>query len=362
MKIRLSCLLLAMLALLVGCSGDSNSPVGDTTTKNQVPGEVKGVLDANAPSDDAVMQEMSRAPVAPTSPTDFSLAGYDVYCVTMVWGSLWNASSAANADSIDWSGSLSLFGAGEIHTIARIDFEKGQDSILAASVPDTVKWASVTNGDYDGLSFLVYIDHNQVVATIPRITFATGPITLEYQAPELKKLLEYYPISNTAGVAVYARQIGFRPCPQGTIEGNWFGGEPDSGIFRGMWLNAFGVPEGSVQGIWRRDTSSFGFGTLEGTVTASNTAASVTNRVIAVLRGKWTYDDPRLCPTCGQGHGYFEGSFWFTDNASIDARPDGAFKGEFGSLSSPPMITMPFKGKWQVSCPNIMPDVPNTVP
>jgi hypothetical protein len=129
-----------------------------------------------------------------------------------------------------------------------------------------------------------------------------------------------------------------------------------------MWLNDRGVPIGSYTGTWRRDTNVFGGGTMEGKVYATNAAVTSTNQVIAILRGKWVYDDPRLCPTCGQGHGVFEGSFWFDNDISSVARPDGAFKGEFGSLTTPPAVVMPMKGKWKVNCPNITSNDPSTIP
>ena len=365
MKYRLLSVL-AMLLLLAGCSSDTGTPVNEnaiSASGNEIPADVQRAFDENAPSDEIILSDMSHAPVATDDLVDYTLPGYDVYSVTFLWGSVLSPTAVANTETIDWSGSLSLFGAGAIRTIAQIDFEANQDELLPDNLPEIEEWVSFTNGDYDGLSFLVYVDRHQVIATIPRITLATGPIWLEYQTPELKELAEFHPISNTAGVAVFARQITFRPCPEGTLEGNWINGSAfgDSGLFRGMWLNDLGVPMGSYSGVWRLDYGAvYNGGTMEGKVYAANSAG--TTKTIAILRGKWGYDDPRLCMVCGAGHGAFEGSFWFSNDVSIDARPDGHFKGEFGDWSAPPALVMPMTGKWKVNCPHISANDPSTVP
>ena len=67
-----------------------------------------------------------------------------------------------------------------------------------------------------------------------------------------------------------------------------------------------------------------------------------TGALPAELEGKWYYDDMRLCPMCGQGHGQFRAFF---------KRPNwpgwGQIIGEFGDWSIPPADSlMPVTGTW----------------
>ena len=80
---------------------------------------------------------------------------------------------------------------------------------------------------------------------------------------------------------------------------------------------------------------------LEGSVSGLHT-----DQVIAELKGTWGYDDPRMCPMCGMGHGFFHGKFEMLHNGAV-----GVFGGEFGNWALPPDdLVMPFKGVWKLNC------------
>ena len=72
-------------------------------------------------------------------------------------------------------------------------------------------------------------------------------------------------------------------------------------------------------------TNEDGRRVLEGSVSAYHT-----DEVMFHLRGSWLYDDMRMCPMCGVGHGVFHGKIFRTNDRAI-----GEFHGEFGDWSLP---------------------------
>jgi hypothetical protein len=66
------------------------------------------------------------------------------------------------------------------------------------------------------------------------------------------------------------------------------------------------------------------------------------------MEGYWFYDDMRMCPMCGEGHGVFYGTF----EDQMGSNRAGTIFGEFGDYSLPPDdIEMPYRGFWQYNCP-----------
>ena len=138
MKTRISIYIFLVAFIVASCSNKENAPVGNNATSSEVPADVKSLVEGHAPSDETIMHEMSRVPVAPSgSQADFGRSGFDVYSVTFVWGGILGSSSTASTAAVDWSGDLALFGSGEVRTVLPIDFEKGQDSILTDEIPES---------------------------------------------------------------------------------------------------------------------------------------------------------------------------------------------------------------------------------
>ena len=116
----------------------------------------------------------------------------------------------------------------------------------------------------------------------------------------------------------------------------------DHGRFEGMWLSQNGIPLGYLNG--RYWTTDDGEQLIDGSV-----SGLYTDQIIANLRGHWHYDDPRMCPMCGVGHGKFAGRIYLTNSNAA-----GEFRGEFGDWSLPPDdLVMPFSGGWRMHCPDI---------
>ena len=113
----------------------------------------------------------------------------------------------------------------------------------------------------------------------------------------------------------------------------------DAGYFSGFWLDHEDNPVGPYAGHFWRDSANVG--RFEGWVSGGLTA-----QVIIQFSGEWIYDDPRMCPMCGEGHGQYEGEYRYLSRAG-----GGKLHGVFGDYSLPPDdIEMPMKGSWRDSC------------
>ncbi|MBD3217862.1 MAG: hypothetical protein GF310_06245, partial [candidate division Zixibacteria bacterium] len=125
-------------------------------------------------------------------------------------------------------------------------------------------------------------------------------------------------------------------CDYGTMSGDWIRSNLSGyeGTFNGLWFEHDGDTIGYFHGtFWTtNDNQRLFSGELSG---------YITDQVIARLYGSWYYDDPRLCPVCGTGHGQFSGVIDYLDNSGF-----GMMKGFFGDYSQDPIIdTLPLSGK-----------------
>jgi hypothetical protein len=141
-------------------------------------------------------------------------------------------------------------------------------------------------------------------------------------------------------------QVTFDPCEEGTMVGDWIrddiGGE--TGTFYGTWYDQSGEPTGLFNGqFW---TISNGVRLFYGSV-----SGYITDQVIAEMFGSWFYDDPRMCPMCGTGHGQFRGIFFRLAEPHSGI---GLLKGEFGYADDVMNDTLPLTGSWKWYC-NFMP-------
>jgi len=334
-------LLAAFVVGLVGC-GDSptvpNSEAGVQQMSSTVPPEVRELLEQHADFGTETPAETLGSKSTFPEPCSND---YDVYAVTFLWGRLANVPVQSDVIT-DWSGKLSANAEVLIDVRFTIDFEPGQDSLIPVSSPTFAAWVSHTGFDLDGISFLVYLKRGNAYFAPPVLVFETAPITLRLPFHLLEHYMAYYPVDNGQGVAVLARRVWHGTCPSGALRGEWIreNNTSDHGTFNGLWLDN----DGNITGIYsgRFWTNNDGTREFSGWV-----SGYVTDQVIAELKGRWRYDDPRLCPVCGDDHGWFWGKVRFLDNSGV-----GVLKGEFGDFTGAvDQIALPMVGVWKMICP-----------
>ena len=345
MKYVIPFLLVVIILCISSCSDERISPTQTESniTAQDVPPEVQKILDRYAIPDEIPIPFSKVNNDSHTPPLD----GYDVYAVTILWGQLFSFSPPPSITT-DWSGTLSTNAAAIINVRETIDFELGQDSILPAITPTYTEWVSFTTGDLDGLSFLVYTKRDVVYVVPPVLTFSTSPFTMSWDFETLADFSAFYLINNTDAVAIISKKIWPHDCPSGIISGEWIKAASfaDSGIFQGLWLDRNSEPEGYLSGTYWMNSD--GGGEFAGVV-----SGYLTDEVIVEVHGQWQYDDPRLCPLCGEGHGIFHGRYVYLHDGK-----SGSMWGEFGDLTLPlEEVVMPMKGWWRDDCPTITPTV-----
>ncbi len=340
MKKFLVFLSMVILVTLNGCSRDTtvNLPDNDTAP---MPAEtqrllIKYAVPVEIPTGD---NELVQQRIVPQSPP---YQNYDVYAVTFLWGSLVNTTPATDVP-IDWSGTLSINGVATIDITHSIHFEPNQDSLIATNNPAVAVWVSQTSGDFDGFNCLIYVDKSITYITAPLLTFATAPITKTFYFEQLVELDAFYPVSNTAALGIHARKIYSTTCATGAITGQWVRDDisGQSGSFQAAWIGSDGEPFGILGGTFWTETNSLRL--MEGWVSLGATAM-----VVYHVYGTWYYDDPRMCPTCGSGHGVFTGFYLDSNNQLL-----GFVKGEFGNFAlDPANNNLPLTGFWREFCLN----------
>ncbi|MBK7092794.1 MAG: hypothetical protein IPH59_13910 [bacterium] len=340
MKTTITILSLLLLAVLSGCSKDTSTGVADKDS-NQVPGAVQDLLTKHAvplaiPTSET---DLAQPGVAPAEPP---YANYDVYAVTLLWGSLTNTTPTPGP-TLDWSGTAGINGVATIDVTHTIDFEPGQDSIILYDVPSTVAWASSTNNDFDGINMLIYVDRDIAYITAPVFTLATAQITKTYYIEELANLNAFYLVSNTASLAIHARRIYSTSCPTGILSGEWIKSDNSgqTGTFHTDWWEQNSEPYGQLAGnFW---TEPDGERIFEGWVSEGLTA-----RVVYHVYGTWYYDDPTMCPLCGSRRGQFIGFYSDMNNKLL-----GMVKGQMGNMSlDAAELHLPLSGYWRKFCGN----------
>ncbi len=352
MQKRVMILLAFFVLLFSGCAEKQEAIVNSSSnqlTPTEMPAEVKSLLDQHTAPDGVDLPEIVAAPPN----FDFSSINdsiYDVYMVGFLWGHLVPFGPPSSIP-LDWTGSLSINGPSFVKVITPVDFERGQDSLVSDSQPSAVHWVSYTDGRFDGIICLVLYD--KVTPTlVPQVmTFGTPPINLTFDFSQLERFYAFYQVDPFNSVAVTARKIRLHHCREGFFKGFWQKSDSSDfrGFIRGHWFNKIGDTLGVVNGhFWRNEN---GVGKLEG-----NISGLYTNQIIANLDGFWIYDDFRMCPLCGTGHGQMRGHF-----QTVNGNEHGYFRGEFGDFDLPPgQRTMPLRGHWQLDCMNSpSSDIPN---
>jgi|GEM_PF-789175 len=337
---------MTLLLAMVGCSEKATEPVPSVppeTTADGVPAEIMDVLESNTPdSFDPVAAEDQTWGAWP--PVDW-LKHSDVYAVTFLWGSL-TPSVTPGMPVTDWSGKVWVNGLALVHPRRTIDFEPGQDSLLPDNEPAMAAWVSETSVDFDGISFLVALRNDVEYFAAPWLTFETEVIELRFDFGELVRLDALYSLIDGNSVAVHARRLWPARCPGGFLEGNWIKEDNagTSGRIEGLWRDYAGEPIGFMIGqFWTTDNGERLF---DGWV-----SGYYLDYIVAEFKGRWWYDDPRMCPLpiCGAGHGWFRGHFQYMTG---EAR-GGMLVGEFGDFNAPTVDqqSLPFVGVWHDFCP-----------
>lgn len=334
-------LILLGIACMVGLSGCSENPTTSNGTGGVEP------LASSVPADIQNLLELYDDPGAVTAEADSpfpenSSGEYDVYAVTFLWGQLGNVPPAEAAPT-DWSGSLSSNAVASVNVRFLIDFELGQDSLLPVSTPATVEWVSATGFDIDGISFRVSVERGIMYFAPPELIFDTAPITLRLPFRQLEHFIAYYPLADGQGVAVLARRLWSNSCPSGALRGkwSWHDNTNSNGVIDGLWLDDDGNPIGVYSGeFWTNNDGTHAFrGWISGLTTL---------QIVAEFKGRWWFDDPRMCPMCGDDHGVFCGKVrWLEDNST------GFMSGHFGDWTDAvDAAVLPMIGVWKKICPS----------
>jgi len=158
---------------------------------------------------------------------------------------------------------------------------------------------------------------------------ATGPDSSTYTDP-------FFEAQSDPPFGTSIDRVGERRA-RGTFEGTrtrydiW----PAQGEFQGEWKDHRGHVIGELVGRFWTDSSYVG--RMSATVTSLSGET-----MLLELDGQWRYDDPRMCPMCGAGHGILEGETRGNRKGRL-----GKFHGEFGDWSAiPEDQVMPFWGNW----------------
>ena len=340
MKKILSAICLSLIFALLGCSNDSSTNTPDNGG-DKMPASTQELLSKYAvpiqiPTIDDELVQQNTTPATP--PYD----NYDVYAVTLLWGSIANT-TPGGGPLTDWSGSASINGVATFDVTHTIQFEPGQDSLIATNVPSMAVWASQVANDYDGINMLIYLDKDIVYITAPMLTITTPAITKTFNFSELENLDAFYLVSNTGALAIHARRVYSSSCATGAITGEWIradvGGQ--SGTFQTTWWGSNGAAFGQFAGnFWSEND---GLRVFEGWVSLGLTA-----QVVYHVYGTWYYDDPRMCPICGSSRGAYVGFYTDMNNKLV-----GFVKGQFGNLGlDPAQNNLPLNGYWRDFCNN----------
>ena len=345
MKLLRFPLLFLIPLILASCNNQTappNAPQPDITLTQQVPEQAQRLLDGRLESaaDSWAVVELEAGGAGGFAGID-SL--YDVFVITFLWGSF-SPEGIQPPLIADWSGTLTSSVAAAINVRATIDFEHGQDSLIATDDSTRLAWVSVAEQDFDGFNLILFVRNDMAITVLPELFFESNAIDLKWTFAELEHLTKFYPIGGFSGLVINSRRLHPDRCPRGFMKGRWLkaGSFDGNGSFEGKWLNRAGIEVGYLNGIWW--TTDDGQQLLEGSVSGLET-----DEVIAELTGRWSYDDMRMCPVCGVGHGRFHGRVRMLSSGVV-----GEFKGEFGDFSLPPNdLSMPFYGRWKFDCPGL---------
>ncbi len=212
-----------------------------------------GLMDMSQLGSDTPVQDPTFAALtADTSP------GQQVYLVRIVWGNLELDSGNPNeteTNPIDWSGTLSFNGNGELHLMRTILFDL-HDHIVNESDPKLVEWVSHTGPHIDGILVeLLYTPDS--TAETPKLTFATATMTQEISLDQLDHYNQIVTIDQDGhGAAFTGLRTDDDTCLEGFLQGK-FHDRTDAagGIFRGRFVSDHGDLHGFLRGHYGVDST-----------------------------------------------------------------------------------------------------------
>jgi hypothetical protein len=327
------------LILAIGCSQKDTAPVapsGGDQSSGQLPISAQQLL-----AQYGLMSDGDSWPATMSDPSvvvpDSMDTSFDVYSVTFIWGNFDSLNSAGQAT--DWSGSLTLNSPGVIAPVNTIGFEQGRDSLLARISPTVLEWVSKTLRDFDGINALVFVKRGVQTFASAELVFATAPYTLHLPIGQMEYFNAFYRIDNFNALAVHAHRMRRPFCPHGLIAGFWTVSDTsrDNGAINAKWLDPQGKPIGSFRGTFWMD--------MAGRRLLAGKIVDLRGNPLGLVDGTWFYDDPRMCPLCGVGHGKFMGTI-----KNPAGRLLGLMGGEFGDFTVPTPKTLPLNGVWRINC------------
>jgi hypothetical protein len=319
--------LAAAACILICCDLQPTLP-GDPPTQpaqpETVPKQVQELIEMHCLTDQSISENAEQDPTGGLWPP-VPVPACSVYAVTFLWGHLLDVRMPP-FPVVDWSGELSV-SSGVAKVLRTIDFEEGEDYLLPVDDSAVAAWVSKTSGDFDGLGVLIRIPATSTAdAGYLDLTFQTVPFSIKLPFSRLERLIAFYPVGDTEGVAVLARRVDGFACPRGFIKGEWVPDADDGsrGSLRGMWYDLFGIPVGTMAGsFW---TNPDGTRQFEGWL--SGVYLTV---VLAEFQGTWSG---------GEGHGQFEGAYRY-----LHSKETGVLWGEFGDDTRLSLV-----GIWRADC------------
>lgn len=340
-----------LLLLAFGCSeqkGTAPDTTGDNAGGTAV--DVQKLVDENTNSD------WSQPEAAPAfqGQLDSIDTSYDMYAVVFIWGHFAPPNDTI-VEPTDWSGSLSMNAVGNLKVKHLIRFEPGQDTLYPQTDSGAISWGSVTTRNVDGLGLVVLVKRGIEYFAPPTLSFQTAPFSIEIPVDGLARLNAFYRVDNHNGIVIFARQIPRRHCPKGAIMGIWHRDTSwNNGPFEALWIKG-----DVITAIWPPDPRAIFakahgrfFMTEDGQRLFHGRYADSTGTEVGNLFGTWEYDDPTMCPQCGQGHAVFRGKFTrdpVGDGPEIEV---GEIHGQLGLGPGPtfPRMDLPMHGRWRVKC------------
>jgi hypothetical protein len=328
---------ITLLMLILGCSQERTTPTQSEAEPqgSAIPNSWQNTLDSLDIREpllyDQILDPTNSLPLLSDPDMDF-------YAVTFIWGRL-PLAPPSDGPAIDWGGSIFADCAkGEV--LDAISFEPGQDSLVVPPEGDLFAWESITTSHFDGIAIIVGFCNVCAIPCLDGLSFLTEPITIELSTDQLAYLNAFYPVDEFNGVVVIARRIPRLDCPRGTFDGQWIRVDDwRTGRFNGLLATGDGVPFGRMAGRFWPEGDNYVW------TFAGELSGIETDEVKAILRGVWYYDDPRMCPMCGEGHGMIKGLI-----LSPKGRPIGHLVGEFGDWCIECPDTLPLRGHWAIRC------------
>lgn len=270
---------------------------------------------------------------------------FAVYSVTIIWGNL--SHNTMHYDRLtDWSGTLSINGAGAVLVKKTIRFEDGEDSVLTQDERHLVAWVSQTHGDVDGLHFEVYVDTTVVYIAAPMLTMETEPFTHSWHLGDLAELSAMYHLDDHNKVAIVARRMEQGHCRRGGFEGVWhFNNDRHSGLFQGVWQDLGHHYGGILKGeFWSERIDD----PANPDAVARYFKGKFHDRSGAFqgeIKGSWSFVPHVACVDCDYFDGVFRGRL-----TNGDARGSGWIVGRFKLPPHDSNERGKMMGEWGVGC------------